>query len=82
MKSDRNRPNDILEAGNDAGVIMTHYKQMVGREAKVGDLITDLITYCQQNHIEFDEEFEYAKATYAMMVQDAFGTKPKRGEIA
>jgi len=86
MKSDRNRPLDILEAGNDGAVIMTHYKQMVGRHGTVGDLIADLSVYCDQNKIEWAKEMAYAmdriKEIHGDLVIPPKLPAPKRGEIA
>ena len=85
-KSDRNWPNDILEAGNDGAVIMTHYKQMVGRRGTVGDLIADLAIYCNQNNINFEAEMDRFYDRYNEIVGQlsikSKPPKPKAGEIA
>lgn len=80
-KSDRNRPEDILEAGNDGAVIMTHYEQMVGRQGTVGDLIADLAVYCAQNKLNFEAEYDYAERRIKE-IHKSLMIKPKDGEIA
>lgn len=43
-----------------AGQIVEKYKELVGKSATVGDLLCDLMLYCNKNNVDFETECDYA----------------------